>query len=141
MSKKLQSFTIFKFNSIRLKQYNYKINLTLDEGRRNQEVVRLGNSQLLSVIRKVTNKVFDEHQLEVLEKEKREFSKQKDRQNTLRIMKEIDEMLFIDSLIEIKFDNKRHYERIIKVGLFVNGFEFVRILAGSGNLRRNTVFL
>ena len=140
MVKKLQSFVIFKLSSSRIKNENYKINLSLYDARKNQETVRVGDSQLLTVVRRITKNVFSKENLEKLQSEKKIFSKQNKREDVLRLMKEIDEMLFIDSVVEIKFDNKKHYQHIIEKGLFINDLKYVRLLAGSGNLRRNVVF-
>lgn len=137
MSKKLQSFYILRLLSSRLKDGKNKINIGLDEARRNMEVVRLGESTLLEVIRRVEGKIFDPLELDELERKKK---KKLQKNEKAKILDRIDEILYIDSLVEIKFDNKKHYDAIIKNGLFINGNEYIRILAGSGNLRRNQVF-
>ena len=140
MAKKLQSFVIMKFESSRLKSENYNLSLTLDEARSNQEVVRVGDSQLLKIVREVTGKEFSREKLKDMIMNKRFAEKNKDHNAALILMKLIDEMLFIDSIVEIKFDNKKHYQHMIEQGLKINGFSYVRLLAGSGNLRRNVVF-
>lgn len=135
--KKLQSFIIYRFLSGRLKDKNYDITITLDEARRNMEIVRLGNSAFLETIMKVEGKEFNPKELAELETKKH---KKLSKSEKIKILNRIDEILFLgNSLIEIKFENASHYKTIVKNGLFINGNEFVRALAGAGNLRRNTV--
>lgn len=140
MPKKLQSFFIYKFNSDRLKKSNYKIKTNFREAQINNELVRLGDNQLLSTTRKVTGKIFYPEKLHELEKITRKLSKSKDnRESFFAIKKQIEEILFQPEIIEVKFTNKSHYKKMVEKGFFVNGVEYVRILAGAGNLRRNCV--
>ena len=145
LSRKLQSFLVMKFNSTRLKEYNYDITITLEDARKNGEVIRLGDSQLLSVIRKIKNIVFDQERLIQLEKEEKKLRRRSASKENSKILsslrEEIDKILFIPEVISLKVENKKHYERIIESGLFINGKKYVRLMSGAGNLRRNTVLL
>ena len=81
--KKLQQFYVCKFNSQRLKDYNYNISLTPDEARENGELISLGDSQVLRTIRKIRysrNKQiiqYDSRTLENLKNEKKRIEKAK----------------------------------------------------------------
>jgi len=132
-----------KFESSRLKDYNYKIDITLEEARNNGEIIRQGNSQLLDTLRRVKGIEFDPYELEQLELELKRVKKRKNSYENAKQIREIenriDEILFVPEIISIKFDNKTHLRKIVEDGLYINNNKFVRLLAGAGNLRRNTV--
>ena len=52
-----------KFNSSRLKNVNYKLNITLNEARRNNEIITLSENQLIRTLRRITEKEFDQNKL------------------------------------------------------------------------------
>ena len=132
---KLQSFFILKFSSNRLRDVGYKIEkLTLDQARQNNEVIRLGDSELLRKIRRIRNNNFDQKELDDL------LRKKKKRKSNNFINEEIDKLLYIDDIITVEFDDSRHYKTIINKGyISINGKNYVRLLAGSGMVRRSTV--
>ena len=143
MAKKLNQFFIYKFQSARLKHSDYKLNIDITQSRTNNELITVGDNNVFRVIRKIRNKYFDSQQLLDLQKQKKQIKKlprsKENVKNLLKIEHEIDDILFCDDLISVVVDDTRHYRTIIKNGLFVNGKRFVRLLAGAGNIRRNTV--
>ena len=48
---KQQQFYVFRLKSSRLKEYNYNITLTIEQARKNKELISLGDSELLRQIR------------------------------------------------------------------------------------------
>jgi len=56
-----------------------------------------------------------------------------------RLQGNIDRILFVPEIISVVIDDNRHYDNIIKNGLFINNKKFVRLLCGAGNARRDTV--
>lgn len=144
MARKLQGFSIFKFSSKRLSKSKFNIKIDIATARRNGELVKLGDSALLEVIRRVTGKQFDKDKYDDLHKQKSRIMKQpssdENKNELLSILKKIDDMLLIDTLVEVQFQNKTHYQKIYDKGLFINDKEYIRILAGAANLRKQTVF-
>ena len=140
--KKLQQFYILKFNSNRLKDYKYDIKVTLEEARKNNEVVSVGESQVIRSLLKIVGRSFERDKLEGLEIRKKILTKRKNSEKNksliIETINEISSILFVPEIINIEFSNKSHYRKISKDGLFVNGKEYVRLLAGAGNVRRNT---
>ena len=64
---KIQQHYIFKIQSKRLKELNFKIKkLTLEQARLNGEVVALSNSQVIRTIHKLTDKGFSQYALNKL---------------------------------------------------------------------------
>jgi len=141
---KLQQFYIFKFDSGRLKDYGYDIKINMNEATRNNEVVSIGESQVIRTLLRLKNKEVSQDKINELFSEIKKIKKMSDseinRFEISRITDEINDMLLLPEIISIVFENKTHYKKIIKDGVFINGKRFKRFLAGSGNLRRNTVF-
>ena len=48
---KQQQFHVFRLRSSRLKEYKYDIQLTIEQARKNKELIALGDSELLRQIR------------------------------------------------------------------------------------------
>jgi hypothetical protein len=141
---KIQQFFIFKIQSSRLKESNFKIkNLTLDQARLNGEVVSLSNSQMIRTIQEVKNKSFSQYAIDKLLKEKNFLSKKKSNKDTKKRIKElhdeIDKMLFLPEIISVSFDDKRHFMNILdRNGFLVNGVTYVPFMASAGMIRRDT---
>lgn len=143
-SKKLGGFRIMKFQSARLKNANYELEITEAQATRNGEVIKLGENELLSSIQKIRNREVDFARVDKLEDEKRRVGRKRNsdlnREKIRNINEALSTLTFIPDLISIVFSDKRHYQNIIDNGLRINNKPYVRILAGAGNIRRNTVF-
>lgn len=141
---KLQQFYVLKFKSGRLKKDNYNVNITIKNARKNDELIALGDNQVLRSIRKIKNKDTDFEFINSLFKERRKLTRKRkcleNKQRILQIDKDIDNLLFIPEYISVVIEKHSHYKHIIKHGLIVNGKKYVRLLCGAGNARRNTVF-
>lgn len=144
MPKKLQSFVVLKLETARLKEHNYKINITLNQARKNNEVVRLGDSELLRAIRRIRRQEFTPELLNGLMEEKKKLIKRKDtpenRKNVSEITDKIDEILYVKDLLVLSISDVRHYEKInTNASIYINGKRFVRLLCGAGHARRSSV--
>lgn len=137
---KLQGFFIYKFSSKRLSKSKYKIDIDLKTARRNNEVVKLGDSAFLEVVRRVTNHPYNLDRLKYLNKLRKTLKNSEDKDELFIVLSEIDKLTHIPEIVEISFDNTIHYKKIFNQGLFINGKKYVRVLAGAANLRKNTVF-
>lgn len=143
MPKKLQSFFVLKLNTKRLKTSNYRINLSLDEARKNGESVRLGDSELLRKIRQMRGQEFVQETFNLLMTEKKLLIGKKNtpenRQSVRELSDKIDDLLYVKDIIIINISDVRHYRKIIDNGLYVNGKRFSRLLCGAGHARRSSV--
>jgi len=142
--RKLNSFRILKFKSARLKRCNYTLDISLQEAIFNNEVISLGENELLYTIRRVLKIPTDFEKVDELEREKKKISAKKN-SNTHRellghINRELDTITYVPELVAVQFSDTRHYENIATTGLYINGKKFVRMLAGAGAIRRNTVY-
>ena len=144
MTRKLQQYYILKFNSSRLKKAHYNIvGLTLDQARKNGEVVSMGDSQLLRSLRFLKG-IDDQDIYQTLRslsyQRKRAKSHPSDNIPALPdIDKNFDALLFVPEIISIVVEHNSHYVSLLENGVWVNGKRYVRFQCGAGNARRNTV--
>lgn len=141
---KLQQFYVLKFNSSRLKKDKYNINISMKAARRNNELIALGDNQVLRSIRRIKGKNIDFDFINDLFKERRKLTRRRDslknKERILQIDKDIDNLLFIPEYVSVLIENHSDYKYIIQHGLKINGKNYVRLLCGAGNARHNTVF-
>ena len=140
--RKLQQYYIFKFSSLRLKDSNYNIKLKPQEARKNGELVSIGDSQMLRILRKLKNIEDAEDQIKALfienKKIKRNYTEDKS-YRLFEIEREIDVLLFCPDIVSVVINDNKHYQHMIDHKFFINNRPFVRLLCGAGNARRNTV--
>lgn len=141
---KLQQFFVLNIPTSYLKSNNYKINTNLDECRKNNFVISLGDSQLLRTIRNVNQSPFIKEEFEELWGEKKRIKKRKSSKKNIErisfLSKKIDKILFCNDIISVSISHKSHYKYLSQNGFYLNGRKFNEFLAGAGHLRRSTVF-
>ena len=143
MSVKIQQYYIFKFNTERLKYENYNLKITPQQGRKNGEVISIGDSQMLLSLRKIKGQNLSRKEIDDLFERKRGIKSSLSTPNSILELRNlegfIDSLLFISEIVAIVVDNVKHYEHIIQNGLFINNKKYVRLMCSSGQMRRNTV--
>jgi len=141
--RKSQQFFVFKLSSSRIKKANYNIELTIEQARKNAELISISQNQVISTIFKINKKRFDNDYLSILIDNKKQIKKlascQENIDELISIEEAINDLLFIPEIISVYIDSKKQYEDIIKNKFKVNGIEFTRLLCGAGHSRRNTV--
>lgn len=156
--KKLQQFYIMKLTSDMLEKFGYRLKrvrgssgMNANDVRKNHELIALGDNQALRTIREVRYErnpnlpQYDPAELEKLYEEKRKLKKQQFTDEVKRqisiINGKIDDMLFMPEYVSVVINNINHYKRIIKDGLYINGYRYVRLMCSAGQARVNTVIL
>ena len=143
MLKKFQQYYIFKFETSRLKKERYRIELDIKQGRKNGEVVGIGDSQMLRSLRSLKGQDNNPEVInELFLKRKRIRNKQSNKENVeklLEIEKELNSLLFVPEIVSVVIKDNRHYQNILDDGFFINKKRYVRLLCGAGNARRDTV--
>ena len=66
MPVKLQQYYIFKIKTSRLKKKNYKIDLSIKQSRLNNELVSIGDSQMLRSLRNIKGQEIIQEQIDAL---------------------------------------------------------------------------
>ena len=146
---KLQQFYVMKVNSSLLDFKKNNLQCDINTMRKNKWLVSLADSQALRTIRKIRYTRdpnitrYDSFALEELKRNKKQISRQKYSNESynalLNINQMIDEMLFMPEYVIVTIDKKKHYSNMIKNGLMINGYNYVRLLCGAGHARNNTV--
>jgi len=140
---KLQQFFIFKFSSERLKKANYNIDINIDNGRINSEIVTINSSELLRTLFRFKNIEFSQSNIDNLLKIQKKLRKAENNEENQKKLKDITEKiektLFVEDLVNIEFKHKSHYIEILKRnGFYINGIRFTPFMATAGMIRRNT---
>jgi len=143
-------YYIYKINSSKLQKADYNIqDLTPEKARYNGELISVGDNQVFRFIRKLHRKDADNTKVQLklskLYKQREELRANHDltdkakKKEMLKIKKNIDDLLLVKDIINVKVDNKKTYKEITKNGFVVNGIRYVRLCCGAGQARRNTV--
>ena len=115
---KIQQFHILKFESTRLKNSNYDITIDLENARKNNEVISLSDSELLRQYRSLSGIVFSYTETREWISRKNKLNKERNtKENRLEVkelQEKIDNALFVENIVMIKFNNVSHYKTIIK---------------------------
>lgn len=136
---------IFKIHSSRFRNNNWVLNSTIEEGKRNDEIVPLGDSITLRMIRKITKNGSTEDDIKNKKEEIKKLKKEKNAKNNRDLLKnkykELESMTFISEYISIVFDSIEDW-RVVnskKTKIFFNGTEYLRLLGTNGGVKKNTV--
>ena len=145
MSKVLQNlYYIYKIpsNKIRgLSKYSFS------DAFRDGNVVSIGDNLVLAKIREYYGNTTDHitlyNQVQNIRKEMKQIRKQETSEDSKVRLKnlqhELDDLLYIDDIINLKVVTKKEYKEIAKTGFDLNGKHYVRFMVGAGQMRRNTI--
>lgn len=145
MGKVLQnSYYIYKIPSDKishLSHYSFK------EASRDGNVVSIGDNLVLAKIREYYNNTEDHvslyNRVQAIRKEMKEIRKLPTSTNNInkikKLQSQLDDMLFVDDIVNIKVMTKKEYKVLARNGFDLNGKHYVRFMVGSGQMRRNTV--
>ena len=145
MAKILQnSYYIYKIPS---NQINHLKDYSFKEALQDNNVVSIGDNQVLAKIREYYNNNKDHvtlyNQVQSIRKEiktiKKEPSSKENSKKIRYLQGKLDKMLFVDDIVNIKVVKKKEYKDIARNGFNLNGKHYVRFMVGSGQMRRNTV--
>lgn len=145
MSKQLYSPRfILKIQSSRLRESKWSLNIGLKEARGNEELIQLGDSQILRFIRELSNMNYTEEEIQKvkteIKKQKKEKSCNKNKTKINDLYEKLDSMLYIKDYISIVFDKKSDFDRATnREGIKINGVKFKRIVGTTGGIKQNSV--
>ncbi|RYI30593.1 hypothetical protein EVU96_09260 [Bacillus infantis] len=140
---KLQQYSIFKITTSRLLENKFNIpDFSVQQARLNGELVQIGDNQVFRMIRKVLKKETDIERLNNLISKRDEIKSLPSSSDNSKLInsfqQQIDEMLFVADIINVKVDDKKVYKEICKNGFRINNIHFSRFCSGAGQSRRNT---
>ena len=133
---------IFKIHSARLRKSRWNLTLPLVEARRNEEVISLGDSQILRWIDQLNGVEDAESAVKELKKEvkmlKNEQNSVKNRRKIKKLYEKMDEIQFKPDYMCLIIDKESDYWRAAK-GFVINGVRYVRLLGTNGGVKTSTI--
>lgn len=139
--KKIQQFHVVSLTESRIRNSGYEVNGSLQDFRRNEEVVALADNECLREIRRITNHPYDAEMLNSFLKAKKNIRKRaKTPQNAAmasKLNRKIDEQLFIPEFVTVQTEEKGKYGSLNRHGFMINGEKYVRLMCGAGHARTN----
>ena len=134
---------IYKISSSHIIDSNYEINLTLDEARKNDEVIGLSESQLIRYIDYLNGKENVSGEIERIKLELKRIKKKKNivatRPIIKKLYKELDRLIFKSDIVNVYIDKNEHYRKIHKHGFKLNGIEYCRLVGTPNGVKHNTI--
>ena len=133
---------IFKIHSSRLRKERWKLELTLEEARRNDEIISLASSQILRWIDELNNiEDADEKAKEIKAEIKYWRKEDATAQNKRRIRelyKQLDKLQFQPDYMSLVIDKEKDYWRACR-GFSINGIRYKRLLGTNGGIKNSTI--
>ena len=133
---------ILKISTGRMKKAKWNLTLPLAEARRNDEVISLGDSQMLRWIDELNGTENGEARVReitsAIRRVKRRPNSIVNRRELKRLYGELDALQFKPDYLHLVIDKPRDLHRACK-GFRVNGVRFVRLLGTSGGVKNSTI--
>lgn len=133
---------IFKINTTRLKKAKWNLTLPLAEARRNDEVISIGDSQMLRWIDELNGCESVEERVWEIRRAirgiRRQESTVQNRREIRKLYNELDELQFKPDYMHLVIDKNKDLIRACR-GFTINGVKYVRLLGTSGGVKNSTV--
>ena len=136
---------VLKINSKKLRYANWDFKISLEEAKQGEELVSLGDSQTLRMIRQIRNCSIKEEDINEIKKNIKALkTATTNANNKQRIKEEYEKLMkatFIEDYVVIVFDSIDDWNKVnsTKVNLMINGKEYVRLLGTSGGIKKSAV--
>ena len=134
---------IIRIHSKRLRNSKWKLNLTLNEARANDEIISLASSETL---RMIDNIVGISDRSDDVNSAKKEIKLLKRKENTAENKKkikqkyqELDDIQFMPHYINVVIDKISDYKKIYNKGFELNGRTYYRLLGTTGGVKNSTI--
>lgn len=138
----LQKF-IFKIHSTRLIHAGYDLHVTLDDARKNDEIISMADSTILRWIDELNGVTDAEDRARGIKQMIRDLKREKNtaatRREIRKLYAELDSVQFKPDYVEIIMDKPKHYWSLHENGFNINGIPYQRLLATSGGVKNSTV--
>ena len=133
---------IFKIHSSRLRRENWKLSLTVDEARKNDEVISLADSQILRWIDEINGITDADAKAKEIKMSiramKRDSSTQQSRRAIRQLYRDLDAIQFKPDYMCLIIDKPKDYYRACK-GFTINGIKYHRLLGTNGGIKNSTI--
>lgn len=132
---------IYKIHSTKFRMKDWNLNIDFNEARENEEIVSLGDSITLRMIRRINKNNISEKEITKTKKKIKSLLKKKNKQQEVKEWKQklIDQTLETDYL-QIVFDTIADWNRANNgEPIIFNGKEYVRLIGTNGGIKASTV--
>lgn len=134
---------ILKIHSARLRRNNWKINITINQARENNELISLNDSQMLRWLDELNNikntNVYTEYLKDKIKKLKYDGDIKKTQKEIKMLLGEIDDLLYKQDYVCIVIDKISDFEHIHLNGFELNNKKYVRLLGTTGGVKNETI--
>jgi hypothetical protein len=141
---------IYKIHSSRLRKNKWNLNLTLEEAKRNKELISLADSQVLRFIRQDIKKQYyiNEEMIKNIKEDiariKKLENNDKNKKLIKKLNKKLDGYLITEDYICIIIDKESDFDRCNKCekrtkNFFLNGKQYKRLVGTTGGIKKNTI--
>lgn len=142
MRKQMQYLTL-KFNSDRLKKFNYDIQISLEEAIDNKELIAVFENQLIDCILDIKDSHVEQKEMDKIKSEISKLNKMDSSEENSSKIKElhdkINALIYVPEYITIEMFNKGQYKHLYKKGVRINGIKYKRFNSSASQARVNTV--
>ena len=133
---------IYKIHSARLRQNRWNLTMTVDEARRNDEVISLADSQILRWIDELNGlENADERAREIkarIRRIRRSPNSVGGKKAIRKLYHDLDELQFKPDYMCLIIDREKDYHRACK-GFTINGVRYKRLLGTNGGIKNSTI--
>lgn len=127
---------------MRLRKAQWNLTLPLSEARRNDEVISLGDSQMLRWIDELNGMENADSEAKRIKKSIRDIKKQPssltNRREIKRLYEMLDKVQYKPDYMCLIIDKEKDYRRACK-GFKINGIKYVRLLGTNGGVKNSTI--
>lgn len=145
MAKQLKSLKyIFKIHSSRLRRNKWRIDLTIEEAKKNGEIISIADSQTLRFISDIKKYEVSENEVNNLKKQIKKLrnlpTSKENREKLKELYKQKNRMLFCEDYVYIVMDKIKDFDRCnSKKGFFINGIKYKRLVGTTGGIKNETI--
>lgn len=136
-------FYTVKLHSEKIISNKLNINMTFEELLKHGNIISLADSQMLKLIRRLTNHEVDLNLLEewYLERDrmKKRVNSKENREAIRKLQKQIYNMMYIPEYVTIVIDKEKDYHTLFKKGFVFNGSKYTRFSCSASQARVSTV--
>ena len=133
---------IYKIHSARLRQNRWNLTMTVDEARRNDEVISLADSQILRWIDELNGLTdADEKAREIkahIRRTRRSPHSVSGKRAIRKLYHDLDELQFKPDYMCLIIDREKDYHRACR-GFSINGVRYQRLLGTNGGIKNSTI--
>lgn len=135
---------IFKVSSSHLRRCAWQLTMTIREGQNTNQVVALGDSQILRWIDELNGIKDCEQKINIIHSQIKDYTRQFWTDENIRpvlksIYQQLDHYQFKKDYCCVVIDSKADYKKLYKDGFVINGIRYRRLLGTSGGIKLNTI--